>query len=109
MRTQSLQNGIPTKPCSSRASVEHFVGVLGVVKKVMGRCTAQCEMQLFRATTIVRDSDNTELAHLKKKEKHFARFASSWFSTLAMLSRATGRLVGHENTQRLMVLCYKGS
>jgi len=62
-------------------------------------------MLLFRARTIVRDSDNTELARLKKKEerkkeKHFARFASSWFATFAMLSRAIGSLVGHENTRR---------
>jgi len=35
----------------------------------MGRCTAQCKMLLFRARTIVRDSDNTELARLKKKKK----------------------------------------
>jgi len=34
----------------------------------------------------------------KKKEKHFARFVSFWFGTFAMLSRATGSLVGHENT-----------
>jgi len=62
-------------------------------------------MLLFHARTIVRDSDSTELARLKKKkeerrkkEKHFARFASSWFGTFAMLSRATGSLAGHENT-----------
>jgi len=80
--------------------LERFVGVLGVVKKAMGQCTAQCKMLLFRARTIVRDSDNTELARLKKEEKHFARFASSWFGTFAMLSRATGSLVGYENTRR---------
>jgi len=60
-------------------------------------------MLLFRARTIVRDSGNTELARLKKerkKEKHFARFASSWFGTFAMLSRAIGSLVGHENSRR---------
>jgi len=37
---------------------------------------------------------------LKKEEKHLARFASSGFGTFAMLSHATGSLVGHENTLR---------
>jgi len=85
--------------------LERFARVLGVVKKAMGQCTAQCKMLLFRARIIVRDSDSTELARLKKerkkkKEKHFARFASSWSGTFAMLSRATGSVVGHENTRR---------
>ena len=53
----------------------------------MGRCTAQSKMLPFRANTIVRDSGNTELARLKK-EKHLARFASSWFGTFAMFSCA---------------------
>jgi len=63
-------------------------------------------MQPFRAKTIVRGSDDTELARLKKeerkkkKEKHLALFASSWFGTFAMLFRATGSVVGHENTQQ---------
>ena len=35
----------------------------------MGQCTAQCKMLLFRARTVVRDSDTTELARLKKKEE----------------------------------------
>jgi len=48
-----------------------------------------------------------ELACLKKEEKHFACFASSWFGTFAMLSCATGSLAGHENTRRRMVHCYK--
>jgi len=52
---------------NSRVSLERFVGVLGVIKKAMGQCTAQYKM-LFHARTIVRDSDNTELAHLKKKK-----------------------------------------
>ena len=58
----------------------------------------------------MRGSRSIELARLKKKEeeKYLARFASSWFGTFVMLSRATGSLVGHENTQRLMVRCYKG-
>ena len=54
---------------SSRASLERFVGVLGLVKKAMGQCTAQCKMLLFHARTIVRGPDNTELARLKKKKE----------------------------------------
>jgi len=49
----------------------------------------------------MRGSHNIELAHLKKKgrrkEKHLSRFASSLFGNFAMLSCATGSLVGHEN------------
>jgi len=66
---------------SSRASLERFARVLGVMEKAMGQCIAQCKTLLFRARAIVRDLDSTELAHLKK-EKHFTRFASSWFGTL---------------------------
>ena len=65
----------------------------------MGQCTAQCKMLLFHAT-IVRDSDTTELARLKKEEKQFGCFAAVWLGTFAMLSRAVGSLVGHENTRR---------
>jgi len=40
--------------------------------------TAQCKMLLFYAKTIVKESHNFELAHLKKKkkkeEKHFRDF-----------------------------------
>ena len=40
-----------------------------------------------RAKTIMRDCGDVELAHLKKerkkKEKHLARFASTWCSTFA--------------------------
>jgi len=53
--------------------LERFVGVLGVVKKAMGQCTAQCKVLLFRTRTIVRDLDNTELARLKKKEEEAER------------------------------------
>jgi len=86
------------KPYISRASLELFVRVIRVVKKAMGQCTAQCKMLLFRARTIVRDSGNTELAHLKKKEerKKNIHFASSWFGTFVMLSCATGSVVGHK-------------
>ena len=60
----------------------------------------------------MRSSRNVELARLKKKEerkkeKHFDRFAASWFGTFVMLFRATKGLVGHENTRRWMVRCYK--
>jgi len=61
----------------------------------------------------VRSSRNVELARLKKKEerkkkeKHFDRFAAFWFGTFVMLFRATRDLVGHENTRRWMVRCYK--
>jgi len=54
----------------------------------------------------VKELCNFELARLKKKEKHFAPFASSWFSTFMMLFYATRGLVGHENTRRWMVHCY---
>ena len=101
MASQRSHNIVPECP-------ERFVGILGVVKKAMARCTAQCKMLLFRARTILRDSDNTELARLKKKEeeeerkkeKHLARFASSWFGTFSMLSRPTGSLFGHGNSPR---------
>jgi len=36
----------------------------------------------------------------KKKEKHFARLATFWFGTFAMLFSATGCAVHHENTRR---------
>ena len=36
----------------------------------------------------------------KKKEKHFGRLVTFWFGTFAMLFSTTGRVVGHENTQR---------
>jgi len=54
----------------------------------------------------VRGSRSIELARLKKErkkeeeEKQFGRFAPVWLGTFAMLSRAIGSLVGHENTQR---------
>jgi len=40
--------------------LERYVGVLKVVKKAVGWCTAQCKMLLFHARTIVRDLDNIE-------------------------------------------------
>jgi len=57
----------------------------------------------------VRGSRSIELTRLKKKEerKHLPHFASSWFGTFVMLSHTTGSLVGHENTQKGMVRCYK--
>jgi len=58
-------------------------------------------MLLFCAKTIVKESRKFELARLKKKkEKHFCRLSTFWFGTFAMLFRATGRVVRHENTRR---------
>jgi len=51
--------------------LEHFDGVLGVVKEVIEQCTAECKMLLFHARTIVRESDNIELARLKKKDQPY--------------------------------------
>jgi len=36
----------------------------------------------------------------EEEEKQFGRFADVWLGTFAMLSRAIGSLVGHENTRR---------
>jgi len=60
-------------------------------------------MLLFCAKTIVKESRKFELARLKKKEKkekHFGRLATFWFSTFAMLFSTTGRVVHHENTRK---------
>jgi len=65
----------------------------------MGWCTAQWKMLLFCVKTIVKESHKFELAHLKKmkkKEKHFSRPATFWFSTFTMLFNATGCAVCHE-------------
>ena len=43
--------------------------------KVMGCCTAQCEMLLFCLKTIIKESPCFELAHLKKKVKKKERKA----------------------------------
>ena len=61
----------------------------------------------------MRGSRSNELARLKKKkkerkkEKHLARFVSSWFGTFAMLSRASGSLVGHEDEWYVVIKAYK--
>jgi len=60
-------------------------------------------MLLFCAKTIVKVSHKFELARLKKKkkkEKHFGRLATFWFSTFTMLFSTTGCVVRHENTRR---------
>ena len=56
-----------------------------------------------------RDWGDVELACLKK-EKQFARFASTWWcGTFATVFHdARTALVGHENTWRWMVCGYKG-
>ena len=55
----------------------------------MGWCTAQCEMLLFHANTIMCNPGNIELAHLKKQKERrkntFAHFVSSWFGTFTIL------------------------
>jgi len=66
-------------------------------EEAMGWCTAQYKMLLFCSITIVKESRNFELAHLKKKENILVTF---WFGTFAMLFRITGHAVCHENTQR---------
>ena len=45
-------------------------------------------------------SEERKKERKKKKEKQFGRFAAVWLGTFAMLSRAIGSLVGHENTRR---------
>jgi len=60
--------------------------ILWDFKVVMGWCTTQCKMLLFCVKTIVKESHNFELAHLKKKrrrnkEKHFGCL---WFGIFAM-------------------------
>ena len=49
-----------------------------VVEKMMRCCTAQCEVLLLCAKTIMKKSRSFELARLKKKkkEKHFGRLAT---------------------------------
>jgi len=58
----------------------------------------------------MRSSHSIELVHLnkeKEEEKHFGRFFAFWFDTFVMLFYATRGLVGHENTRRWMLCCYK--
>jgi len=51
--------------------------------------------------TIMKDSHNFELAHLKKKkkkkEKHFGCLAFFWFGAFAVLFCATGHVLCHNN------------
>jgi len=42
-------------------------------------------MLLFWMKTIVKESRKFELAHMKKKKKHFGRLVTFWFGTFAML------------------------
>jgi len=58
-------------------------------------------MLLFCAKTIVKESRKFELARLKKKkEKHFGRLATFWFSAFAMLFSTIGCVFHHENTRQ---------
>ena len=57
-------------------------------------------MLLFCAKTIVKESRKFELARLKKKDKHFGRLATFWFSAFGMLFSAIGCVFRHENTRK---------
>ena len=43
----------------------------------------------------------------EKKEKQFGRFGAFWFGTFVILFCAIRDIVGHGNTRRWMVRCYK--
>ena len=64
-------------------------------EKVMGWCTAQCNMLLFCMKTIMKESYNFELACLKKKKRERS-LVTFWFSAFAMLFCTTRHVVGHE-------------
>ena len=57
---------------SSSVSDSNRLVWLQTWKKAMGWCTAQWEMLLFCAKTIVKESRKFELAHLKKKKNILA-------------------------------------
>ena len=50
----------------------------------MSLCTAQCQILLLCAKTVVRDLHNFEVANLKKKKTDFSYLVTFWFSTLVM-------------------------
>ena len=72
-------------------------------EKVMGWCTAQCKMLLFCAKTVVKESRNFELAHLKKKKKKERK--TFWLSSNFLVQyfhnafTATRHVVGHETLE----------
>lgn len=69
----------------------------------MGQCTAPCKMLAFRARTIMRDPDNIELVHLKKKEaegKCFGHFTALQFGNAF---GATRSLVGYAKMNRMLL------
>jgi len=75
-------------------------------KKAMGWCTTHWKLLLFCAKTIVKESCKFELARLKKKkkkEKHFGRLATFWFSAFMMLFSTTGCVFRHENIWKWMI------
>ena len=51
-------------------------------EKVMGWCTAQCEMLLFCVKTVVKEEE---------EEKQFGRLTTFWFDTFVMFFRPTGQ------------------
>ena len=61
-------------------------------------------MLLFCVKTIMKESRNFEVAHLKKKkkkkkkkeEKHFGCLVTFWFGIFVMLFCPTRHVVGHE-------------
>jgi len=78
-----------------RMSLAHFVRLLESHKNAMGLCTTQCKMLLFCVKTIVIESFNSELAHLKKGGGggRFGCLATFWFDTFTMLFLGTRHAV----------------
>ena len=85
-------------------SFKHLVR-LQSCQKAMGLCTAHCQMLLFCANTVVRESAKFELVHLKKEEEEeeetdFGGLTTFWCGTFATVFHDTGSLLGQENTRR---------
>ena len=85
MRTCEEKNGIEKKAIVLQWAV-WIASWLRTWKKVMGWCTAQWNVLLFCAKTIVKELHKFELARLKKKkkEKHFGHLVTFWFGTFAV-------------------------
>jgi len=57
-------------------------------------------MLLFCVKTVMIDSHNFELTHLKKnRKKHFGRLAPFWFGIFMMSFHATRSLVGRKTLE----------
>ena len=82
-----------------------------VVKKRWGRAllskkaAVSCVNQRERLTHYW--ASPSEERRRRRRSRQFGRFGAFWFGTFAMLLCATRGLVGHENTRRWMVRCYK--